>query len=93
MSQAELASVIGVSPSTLSRSQGLAPATTEGQLAALFVRVFRGLDTVVGGDTLKAQAWFDAENHHLSGVPRALITQVPGLVHVVDYLDAIRGKV
>ncbi|SVJ79530.1 Protein of uncharacterised function (DUF2384) [Klebsiella pneumoniae] len=32
-------------------------------------------------------------NHHLAGEPLALMGQVQGLVHVLEYLDAIRGKV
>ena len=32
-------------------------------------------------------------NHHVGGVPTELIRSVAGLVRVVEYLDAIRGRV
>jgi len=32
-------------------------------------------------------------NKHLSGIPKELLKNIQGLVHVVEYLDAIRGKV
>lgn len=91
----ELAEVLGLSESTLSRlvRRGeIRPATKTGELALLFVRVFRGLDALVGGDREKARAWLRAENEHLGGVPRELLGDVVGLVHVLDYLDAMRGR-
>jgi hypothetical protein len=33
-----------------------------------------------------------AHNHHLNGTPAEMVRSVPGLVHVVEYLDAMRGK-
>lgn len=91
----ELAEVIGVSPSTVSRfdTRPVDPARKEGQLALLFVRMFRSLDALVGGSTEKGRAWLHAENHHLAGVPAALIKSPEGLVNVVQYLDAMRGKI
>lgn len=94
--QGELASVIGTSASTISRllnGGGLDPASKEGELATLFVRVFRSLDAMVGGDAIKARAWMQAHNHHLGGTPATLVRKVPGLVHVLEYLDAVRGKI
>ena len=93
LKDAELAKILHVSGATLSRNDAVEPSRAEGQLAALFVRAFRGLDTMVGGDAARARAWFDAENYHLGGVPRALVGDIEGLVRVVGYLDAVRGKV
>ena len=64
----------------------------EGELALLLVRVFRSLDALVGGSATKAKAWFDAENVHLGGAPRERVRSAEGLVHVAQYLDAMRGK-
>src|SRR3954468_16967042 len=67
-----LADVIGTSEATVSRlngSRGLDPATKEGELALLFLRLFRSLDALVGGNDLKAREWMHAENDHVGGVP------------------------
>jgi len=95
LNQRELAAVLGVSPSTLSRlpRRPLDPATKEGELAILFVRLYRSLDALLGGDAEKARRWLHADNRHLGGVPADLVRTITGLVHVIEYLDALRGKV
>ena len=95
LSQRDLAAVLGVSPSTLSRlpRRPLDPRRKEGELAILFVRLYRSLDALLGGDTGKARRWLHAPNHHLGGAPAELVRTVTGLVHVIEYLDAMRGKV
>jgi uncharacterized protein (DUF2384 family) len=95
VNQKGLGRVLGVSEATVSRlgrTKTLDPATKEGELALLFVRLFRSLDTLVGGDAGKARAWLFAPNSHLGGVPAERIATVPGLVDAVAYLDALRGK-
>ncbi len=90
-----LAGVLGTSEASISRLQqdrGLDPTTKEGELALLFLRVFRSLDALVGGDDDKARAWLHAENLHLAGIPADRIQTVEGLVDVVQYLDAMRGR-
>src|SRR5262245_18765946 len=73
LSQQEMAGLLHVSPATASRwvsgQSSLAPESAEGQLGVLFLRVFRSLDTLVGGDAQKARAWLRADNRHLGGVP------------------------
>ena len=94
LSQKELAAVVGVSPATVSRlahGSTLGADTKEGELAVQFLRVFRSLDALLGGDAEKCRQWLRAENAHLAGVPAALLQTVPGLVHVAEYLDAMRG--
>jgi hypothetical protein len=90
-----LAVVIGSSEASVSRLQhgrGLDPETKEGELALLFLRLYRSLDALVGGDDDKARTWLLAENDHLKGVPAERIKTVEGLVDVVQYLDAMRGR-
>jgi hypothetical protein len=90
-----LAAVIGTSEASVSRLQygrGLNPESKEGELALLFLRLYRALDALVGGDDSKAHAWVHAENDHLGGVPAERIRSVEGLVDVVQYLDAMRGR-
>ena len=96
VSQSELAEVLGTSAASVSRTFGgerpIAPDSAEGRHALLFLRLFRSLDTLVGGDEDKARRWLDARNAHLGGQPpRALLTSTPGLVRVAEYLDAMRG--
>src|SRR5574337_1216664 len=94
MSEAHLAMVIGVSPASLSRirslSRAIDPAGKEGELALTFLRMYRSLSALLG-DTASCQKWFNAENKHLRGVPAELVRSVGGLVHVTEYLDAMRG--
>jgi len=97
LAQAELAPVIGVSPATLSRlangQRQLEPGSKPWQLAALFVRLFRSLDAIVGSDDAAAQAWLRSENRALGGVPLELMRDPAGLVRTVDYLDAARARI
>lgn len=91
----QLAAVLGSSEASISRFQmgrGLDPDSKEGELALLFLRVYRSLDALVGGDDDKSRAWLHAENDHLGGVPAERIRTVEGLVDVVQYLDAMRGR-
>jgi transcriptional regulator with XRE-family HTH domain len=95
LSQRDLAKLLGVSAasmSRLSRGRTIDPSGKEGELALLFLRLFRSLDALVGGDESAANAWFHAKNLHLEGVPAELVARVDGLVHVVEYLDAMRGR-
>lgn len=91
----EVAGVLGVSPSSVSRLfRGLRtvdPVSKEGELALLFLRVFRSLDGLLGGDREQSRRWLRAYNRHLAGVPADLLQTAQGLVRVADYLDALRG--
>jgi hypothetical protein len=94
LTDAALADVLGVSPSTVSRlgdARPLDPASHQGECALLLLRVFRGLDALLG-DVESCRKWMAASNAHLRGVPAELVRSVEGLVHVTRYLDALRGK-
>ncbi|MGH8133195.1 MAG: antitoxin Xre/MbcA/ParS toxin-binding domain-containing protein [Steroidobacteraceae bacterium] len=97
VAQADLADVIGVSEATLSRiahgRRHLDQDSKPWQLAALFVRMFRSLDAIVGSDDAAARAWLRATNLALGGVPLELIHDPAGLVRTVDYLDAARARI
>jgi hypothetical protein len=95
--QRELASVLGVSDATASRLYGgkyllSSDRAKEWELALLFVRLFRSLDALWGHGEA-ARAWLDGPNLALGASPRELLGRVEGLVRVVDYLDAARGRV
>jgi transcriptional regulator with XRE-family HTH domain len=92
---AALARVLGVSAASVSRlrsGRAIPTADKEGELALLFLRAYRGLDALLGGDAESCRRWLRAENAHLGGVPLQLIQTVSGLVSVGQYLDAMRGK-
>jgi transcriptional regulator with XRE-family HTH domain len=97
VAQTDLALVLGLSEATISRlangQRALEPDSKSWQLAALFVRLFRSLDAIVGSDDLAARAWLRSENLALGGMPLELIRDVAGLVRTVDYLDAARARV
>jgi hypothetical protein len=96
ITDAALGAVLGISGASVSRlgagTRDIAPDGKEGQLAILFIRMYRSLDALLG-DKESCRKWLHAENSHLGGIPGELIRTVEGLVHVTRYLDAMRGKV
>lgn len=92
-----LATVIGVSEATVSRMRSgeytLQPGQKPFELAVLFVRLYRSLDAIVGGDDAVAGSWLKNRNTALDAEPIALIQTVPGLMNVIQYLDARRAVV
>jgi hypothetical protein len=92
LSQAEVGGVIGRDRTALARN-AIDPDTKSGELALLLVRVYRSLHVLVGGDARQLRHWMHTPNLHLGGVPAELVRSVPGLVRVVEYLDALRGRV
>src|SRR5574341_430386 len=90
-----LAAVLGLSEATVSRmgagSYRLDPGGKPYELAVLFLRLFRSLDAIVGGDTAVARAWLRNANTALGAAPIGLIESVAGLVNVVAYLDHRRA--
>jgi Protein of unknown function (DUF2384) len=92
-----LATVIGVSEATVSRMRSGVYTLQRGQksfeLAVLFVRLYRSLDAIVGGDDAVAGVWLKNRNTVLDAEPLALIQTVPGLMNVIQYLDARRAVV
>jgi hypothetical protein len=95
LSGAALARVIGVSEPTVSRilkgERPLDPASKEGELSMLLVRVYRSLDALVGTDDQKRKAWMQSRNQALGGVPAQLIERAEGLVATLNYLDGMRA--
>ncbi len=96
LNQAQLSRVLGIDPSTLSRrisaGRGLAEGSREYESALLWIRLFRGLHAVVGGQDAAARTWLTSPNLAFGGQrPRDLIEGLEGLVRVVQYLDAHRA--
>jgi hypothetical protein len=97
LSNRVMAGVLGVSEATVSRmgagAYALDPASKPFELTVLFLRLFRSLDAIVGGDVAVARAWLRNENTALAAAPISLIGSVAGLVNLVAYLDSRRALV
>ena len=95
LSSAALARVLGVSEASVSRlvsgARTVDPASKEGELALLLIRVYRSLDALVGTDAAQRKAWMESHNRGLNGRPIDLIERAAGLAAVVSYLDAMRA--
>jgi hypothetical protein len=93
VSQSALAEILGLSESSVSRMKEgtYAMRPKELELGALFVRVYRSLDALLGGNLQNVRARFHAPNDHLQGTPATLVRRVEGLTRVAQYLDFMRG--
>ena len=93
----QLTSVLGLSEPTLSRMRRgayfLEADTKPFELGVLFVRLFRSLDAIVGGDESAARSWLKNPNTALEGKPAEKIGTIAGLMDVIAYLDARRALV
>ncbi len=92
-----LARILGVSEATVSRmGSGTYLLKTDDkafELALMFLRLFRSLDSLSGGDEQTSRAWLRNDNLALGGVPVTLIESLSGMINVVGYLDARRARV
>jgi hypothetical protein len=92
-----LGRIIGLSEASVSRMARGQFALDSGakayELSLLFIRLFRSLDAIVGGDEATSRAWLRNENLMLGDKPIKMIETVPGLVSVLAYLDAQRAIV
>ncbi len=92
LSPEEVGRITGRNRTTIVRN-GIDPSTKNGQLALLLVRVYRGLYVLVGGRDDDMKHWMHTRINSLQGIPCEIINDVSGLVRVVQYIDAMRGKV
>ena len=94
----KLAHILGVSGATVTRiytgAYRLSPDKKEWDFAVLLIRLFRSLDSIVGGSADDARKWLNGDNMALAGKkPVDLIEATEGIVRVVTYLDACRAVV
>lgn len=96
LSRQELSAIIGPSEASLSRlfskAALLDPASKEGQLAILLIRLYKNLDVLFGGNSAQCELWLRSDNEHLDQHPIKLIQSIEGLILVIQYLEAMRGK-
>ena len=92
-----LAAIVGLSEPTISRMSKNDYVLSRGdkafELSVWFVRLYRSLDAIVGGDEQVARAWLNNQNSALRDAPINLIQNVGGLVNVVQYLDTRRARI
>ena len=93
LSRTALARVLGKDRSTLNRAKSMDPASKTGELALLFIRLYRSLSVLVGNDRLQLRHWFQTANRHTGGVPAEQVQRTEGLVEIVQYLDAMRAPI
>ena len=91
MKQADLGAIIGKDRSAISRGR-IDPGSKAGELALLFIRCYRALFVLTGGAPEQMAHWMRTYNHHTGGVPAEQVKTVQGLITVLEYLDAMRGK-
>jgi antitoxin Xre/MbcA/ParS-like protein len=91
LTQADVGAVVGKDRTAISRN-GIDPDSKAGELALLLIRAYRALFVLVGGDSGQMRHWMHTDNLHTGGIPAEQIRTVQGLLRVVGYLDAIRGR-
>jgi len=92
-----LSGVLGLSETTVSRMKhgdySIDPTSKAFELGVLFVRLFRSLDAITGGDTGVATAWMRNTNSAIDARPVDKIQSIVGLTDVIAYLDSRRALV
>lgn len=94
----DIKGIIGTSQPTASRllrgQHHVADGSKEWELSAYFVRLYRSLSSVVGGNDELAREWLKSPNKAFAGqVPLTAIKRIDGLLYACEYLDAYRARV
>lgn len=96
LNQEELGKVVGINRTGISRlkqSGTLDPVSKRGELALLLIRAARALFALSGGNEDWIRHFMRSNNKLTGGIPAEQMQSVQGLMRVITYLDAIRGKV
>lgn len=96
LKQAELAAVLGIHRTAISRlkqKQSLDPLSKQGEIALLLVRIARALFALTGGDKEWIKHFMHTHNNVTGDIPAKQIKSIQGLMTVLQFVDAIRGKV
>jgi len=94
--QAQLAAVLGMHRTAVSRmktAQSLDPASKQGEIALLLIRVARALYSLAGGDVQWIRHFMQSPNHVTGGIPAEQIRSIQGLMTVLRFVDSLRGKI
>lgn len=96
LKQAELAAALGMHRTAVSRlktTASLDPGSKQGELALLLLRLARALFALTGGDQDWIRHFMRTPNKITGGIPAAQIETIQGMTTVLQFVDAIRGKV
>ncbi|WP_119343855.1 MbcA/ParS/Xre antitoxin family protein [Facilibium subflavum] len=91
LTQKMLERIVGRDRSSIYRS-GIDPKSKEGELSLLLIRCYRSLYALMGGDEQNIKHFMKTENTMTFGIPAQQILTIQGLVRLVGFLDAMRGK-
>jgi hypothetical protein len=93
----QLGAILGLSPATASRLRSgtflMEPQSKAFELGQHLLRLFRGLDALMGSDDEASISWLKAPNLDLAGRPLDLIRTIKGLSEVTHYVDDFRAHV
>lgn len=96
LNNSALAGVLGLSEATISRlasgAYTLDPGSKAYELALLLIRLFRGLDAIVGGEQVPMRGWMRSPNLDLGGIPAEQVRSIAGLTNAVAYVDSVRAR-
>ena len=97
LSNAKLGAVLGLSQATASRLKAgttlLDPASKSFEAGQFLLRLFRGLDALLGSDDEAAKSWLATRNLDLAARPIDLLDSIRGLLTVWDHVEAPRAPV
>jgi hypothetical protein len=98
LGSSDLTSIIGTSQPSASRLLNGKYFIPEGsktwELSAHFVRLYRSVSSLVGGNDELARSWLKSANQAFDNRhPLEVVKRVEGLLHVCEYLDAHRARV
>ncbi len=93
----ELSEIVDISESRLSKISNdkaqINPNRKEFELSLLFIRIFRSLDAITGGDNSVSSDWIRNNNTAINDIPLERIKKIDGLVNVLSYLDSRRARI
>ena len=96
LKQAELGAILGLDRTGISRLKqnlSLDPNSKKGELALLVIRIARALFALAGGDKEWIKHFMHNPNKVTGGIPAKQMETIQGLIQVMQFVDAIRGKV
>ncbi len=96
LSNRALAGILGISSSKLDRARGDRASFSgkDYELALLLIRIYRALYAILGGNREQMQHWLETPNRHLQDTaPLEQLGRLEGIVMVMRYLDAMRGRI
>jgi hypothetical protein len=94
----EFADLIGIRGASYSRFIGNAqdeyfidPNSKTGEIAIMFLKIYKSLFALLGGDAKSCSIWLRSMNKSLGYIPIKLMSSVQGMANVLYYLERIKG--